>query len=140
VNDILAAFADDGDFQLDLERPAVRLALACWGGRDAQGPKHTAEEVEAARADPAFARLGPLLKGGDLNGGESRSSPCVPLTSDTSYSLCPADFELLTEKAKLRFPVDHLLEGRRELTLDAVIYAHGVDFATKFFEARGAKA
>ena len=46
----------------------------------------------------------------------------------------------MTEKAKLRFPVDHLLEGRRELTLDAVIYAHGVDFATKFFEARGAKA
>ena len=85
MNDILAAFADDGDFQLDLERPAVRLALACWGGRDApanaaQGPKHTAEEVEAARTDPAFARLNPLLKGGDLDGGESRSLPCVPLT------------------------------------------------------------
>jgi hypothetical protein len=40
-------------------------------------------------------------------------------------------FEQVCDKARIRFPVDHILAKRTELSQEAVTYAFGPDFVAK---------
>ena len=57
INTTLATLARDMDFQQDLARPLVKVAIGCWGGRT----DYTAEETEAARYDEGVRRVYPRL-------------------------------------------------------------------------------
>jgi hypothetical protein len=59
VNSILHAFADDSDFQSDLQRPLVKVALDLWGGAPHQ---YTEEQVNEVKTDEGVGRIFPLLK------------------------------------------------------------------------------
>ncbi len=64
---------------------------------------HSETEMEAARFDEGVARIYPRMKA----------------------------FELVCDKARIKFPVDHILVGKTELSQEAVTYAFGPDFVAK---------
>ena len=64
---------------------------------------YTEAQMEAARFDEGVARIYPRMKA----------------------------FELVCDKARIRFPIDHILASRTELSKEAVTYAFGPDFVAK---------
>ena len=64
---------------------------------------YTEAQMEAARFDEGVARIYPRMKA----------------------------FEGVCDKARIRFPVDHILARRTELSQEAVTYAFGPDFVAK---------
>ena len=57
INETLLSFARDADFQQDLTRPLVKVAVALWKG---MSTSHT--DMESAKFDPGVIRLYPKLK------------------------------------------------------------------------------
>jgi hypothetical protein len=57
INSTLLTLAGDADFQQDLARPLVRVAVGCWAGET----HHPAEQTEAARYDEGVRRVYPKL-------------------------------------------------------------------------------
>lgn len=59
INASLRSFAEDANFQVDLRRPLVKVALDCWRGEQ----KGISEaDKEAARFDDGVQRIYPRLK------------------------------------------------------------------------------
>jgi hypothetical protein len=99
VNDTLLQIARNRRIQELLKTAKVKVALACWGGSSAAQQLSEAE-LESVRTDPGVIELFPKLK----------------------------EFESVCDRAKIRFPVDHIEAGWTELSEDAVTYAFGPDF------------
>ena len=64
---------------------------------------YTEAQMEAARFDDGVARIYPRMKA----------------------------FEQVCDKARIKFPVDHILANKTELSQEAVTYAFGPDFVDK---------
>jgi chromosome segregation ATPase len=98
VNSTLLALTKESQFQQDLERPLVKVALTAWSGANVS---HISEsQLESARFDEGVARIYPRLKA----------------------------FELVCDAARIRFPVDHIQQHRTELSTQAVVEAFGPEF------------
>jgi hypothetical protein len=44
------------------------------------------------------------------------------------------EFERVCDEARIRFPIDHLVGGRTELTVEAVRAAFGSEFAERYYQ------
>ena len=98
VNSTLLALTKNGQFQQDLARPLVKIALTAWSGANVS---HISEaQLESARLDDGVGRVYPRLKA----------------------------FEAVCDAAKIRFPVDHIQQSKTELSRQAVLEAFGPDF------------
>ena len=64
---------------------------------------HSEADMEAARFDEGVARIYPRMKA----------------------------FETVCDKARIKFPIDHILASKTELSQEAVTYAFGPDFVAK---------
>ena len=102
VNDTLQMFARERQFQDDLKRPNVQLALQMWGGENVN-IELTPDQLEDIKFDEGVIRIYPRMKA----------------------------FEKVCDDARIKFPVDHLIAHQTELSEEAVTYAFGPDFLAK---------
>jgi len=101
--------------------------LDCWSGENVQ---HIPEaSLEAARYDEVRF-LTPSIRLVCRCPAPAHSCPCFPQGVVRMYPLLK-QLERICDESKIRFPVDHIGGRKSELSVEAITFAFGPNFAEK---------
>ena len=148
VNAILAAFANDEDFQSDLHREAVQAALTrCWDSRTARVRVPRQQGSSSARKQQAVDDTD-LLNQSDIsirdfvfamnnnNNDEKEEEDDEDEDEDEGYRRIEPllrEFEQVCDMARIAMPLSHLLSKKTFLSVEAVSAAYGEDFVNQHY-------
>ena len=144
VNAILAAFANDEDFQSDLHREAVQAALTrCWDSRTARVRVPRQQGSSSARKQQAVDDTD-LLNQSDISirdfvfamNNNNNDEKEEEDDEDEGYRRIEPllrEFEQVCDMARIAMPLSHLLSKKTFLSVEAVSAAYGEDFVNQHY-------
>ena len=149
VNARLAAFAADTQFQEDLQRSNVKIALDAWGGEERETlnthpntisnthtlntPSQHVHSLTPTHTQTLFNLYITTLSSGENLEHYTEAQLALAREDGGVIRMYESlkDFERVCDRASIRFPVDHLVLHLASLSEEAIRYNFGPDFVAK---------